>query len=138
MATFVFKDAYISIDSNDLSADSVSVTLDLSADAPEDTAMGDTFTSLVGGGIKTASITVEFNQDFAASGLDSIIYPLFNTGTAVAFEVRPTSDAVSTSNPKFTGSVLVTSYQPLGGSVGDKATASVTLPITGTVTRATS
>jgi len=138
MATFVFKDADVNLDSNDISAYTTSVTLDLSADAPEDTAMGDTFTSLVGGGIKSGTATIEFNQDFADNLLDEILWGIFNGGTAVTLTLKPTSAAVGTSNPSYSGSVILTSYSPLSGSVGDKATTSITCPTSGTITRATS
>lgn len=87
------------------------------------------------GGIKSAELAVEFLQDFAATELDSIMWPLL--GTVVPFEVRADQAAVGTSNPKYTGSILITGWSPLTGSVGDEATVSQGFPTSGAVTRAT-
>ena len=41
------------------------------------------------------------------------------------------------SNPKYTGSLIVTDWTPVAGAVGELLTASVTWPITGAITKAT-
>jgi len=135
VASFAFTDASVTINSVDLSDHVRSVTLNIEAEDLEDTAMGDTFRSRIGG-LKDWSIDIEFNQDFAASEVDATIFPLL--GTVVAVEVRPTSSSVSSTNPKFSGNVLVSEYNPLDGSVGDLATTSVSWPGAGALTRATS
>ncbi|MCH5677829.1 phage tail tube protein [Streptomyces gilvus] len=87
------------------------------------------------GGLKSGEIGCEFLQDFAATQLDAIMWPLL--GTVVPFEVRADQGAVSTSNPKYTGSILIKGWNPLTGSVGDEATVSVSFPTSGAVARAT-
>ena len=87
------------------------------------------------GGLRSGSLAVEFFQDYAASAIDSIIWPLL--GTVVAFEVRPTTAVVGTSNPKYTGSVLINKWGAVEGSVGDTATSSCDWPTSGAVVRAT-
>jgi hypothetical protein len=87
------------------------------------------------GGLKSAELGCEFLQDFAATKLDSIMWPLL--GTVVPFEVRADQAAVGTSNPKYTGSILINGWNPLTGSVGDEATVSLGFPTSGAVTRAT-
>ena len=135
MATFVFTDASVTINSVDLSDHVRSVTLDISAEEQDDTAMGATFRSRKGG-LKDGSISLEFNSDFAAAEIDATIFPIL--GTSVAFDIRATSSAVSATNPKYTGNCLVTQHVPVGNAVGDLATPSVTWPTTGTISRATS
>ena len=135
MATFVFTDAFVSINSVDLSDHVRSVILDLTSEEQDDTAMGANFRSRKGG-LKDGSISLEFNSDFAASEIDATIFPIL--ATSVAFEIRPTSSAASSTNPKYTGNCLVTQHVPFGNAVGDLATTSVTWPTTGTVSRATS
>lgn len=88
------------------------------------------------GGLKSAELSVEFLQDFAATKLDSIMWPLL--GTVVPFIVRADQAAVSTSNPNYSGSILINGWNPIEGSVGDEATVSVGFPTSGAVTRATS
>lgn len=87
------------------------------------------------GGLKSAELACEFLQDFAATQLDAIMWPLM--GTVVPFEIRADQGAVSTSNPKYTGSVLIKGWNPIEGSVGDEATVGVSFPTSGAVTRAT-
>lgn len=86
------------------------------------------------GGLKAGTLGVEFFQDYAASAIDSIIWPLL--GTVVAFELRPTQAAVGASNPKYTGSVLINKWSAVEGSVGDTAGASCDWPTSGAVVRA--
>lgn len=135
MASFAFTDASVTINSVDLSDHVRSVTLNIEAEDLEDTAMGDTFRSRIGG-LKDWSIDIEFNQDFAASEVDATIFPLL--GTVVEVIVVPTSSSVSATNPSYKGNVLVSEYNPLDGSVGDLATTSVSWPGAGALTRATS
>lgn len=134
MATTVLTDAYVSIGGNVISDHVTQVSLSYSAEALEETAMGDT-NRIKKAGLKDWSLTVELLQDFAASQIDSIFFPLI--GTNVAFEIRPTSAAVSTSNPKFTGTAVLVSYPILGNSVGDLATATLELAPASALTRAT-
>lgn len=135
MATFAFIDAYVTVNSVDLSDDVRQVTLTVSADELDDTAMGDTFRSRIGG-LKDWSVSLEFNSDFAASQVDATLWPLLGTTTTIA--IRPTSGSKSATNPEYTGSVLVSQVNPLGNGVGDLATVSVQWPGAGTLTRATS
>jgi hypothetical protein len=86
------------------------------------------------GGIKSGSLSMEFFQDVAAAQIDSVMWPLL--GNVVAFELRQTTSARSTSNPAYTGSCLVSGWG-LEGSVGDAAMVSVEFPTSGAITRAT-
>ncbi|MFD9706211.1 hypothetical protein [Lentzea sp. NPDC059081] len=98
-----------------------------------------TFASLgwveVKGGLKKGSLSAGFLQDVAAAAIDSIMWPLL--GTVVAFEVRLDNAVVGTSNPKYTGSVLIKKWTPISGNVGDVATVDVEYPTSGAITRAT-
>jgi hypothetical protein len=53
-------------------------------------------------------------------------------------QIKPTSGATSVSNPKYTFNALISEWQPLSGAVGELATASVTWPISGPITKAIS
>jgi hypothetical protein len=135
VARLVLNNAYVVLGaSSDISDHVASITLSTSYDIVETTAFGDTAKKRVAG-LADNSITLELHQDFAASSIESIIYPL--QGTAVAFEVRPVNTTVAATNPKYTGSALVTEWTPLNGSVGELATASVTWPISGAITKST-
>ena len=134
MAVFVATDYNIKINGQDYSANLTQAELSLEADDVETTAFGSTYRSRIGG-LKQGSLNLQFNQDFAAAGIDSVLFPLL--GTAATVVIKPTSTAVSATNPTYTFNALVTSYTPISGSVGDLATFSVTWPVAGTVTRAT-
>lgn len=133
MARLVLNNAYVLLGvSSDISDHVASITLSSSFDIVETTAFGDTAKKRVAG-LADNSLTLELHQDYAASSIESIIYPLL--GTAVAFEVRPVNTTVGAANPKYTGSALVTEWTPLNGSVGELATASITWPISGAITK---
>jgi hypothetical protein len=135
MATFMLNNASVTINSVDLSSYVTSITLSQSADSLEDTAMGDTSRSYIGG-LKSGTVDIEFNADFAASKTEATIFPLVGTSTAVV--VKPVDASVSATNPSFTFNAIVTSWDTLNGSVGEIATHSVSWPITGAITKATS
>lgn len=125
MATFTLTDAVVVINGVTLSDHATSVTLSIEADEQEDTAFGDTYRSRIGG-LKDFTLDIDWNQDFAAGELDATLFPLI--GTVVTFAVKATSAATSATNPQYSGSVLVTEYTPLDGSVGDLATLSTSWP----------
>ena len=137
MARLVLTDAYVVLASTDISQYVTSVTLSSTLDVVETTSMGSTSRTRVAG-LRDNQVVLEFNQDFASGALETLIYPSDATtkiGTAVAMEIRPTSAAVSATNPKYTFSALITEWQELSGSVGELATASVTWPISGAITK---
>ena len=135
MAEFVLSNAFLSVNSVDLSAYVTSITISQSADSVADTSMGDTARSYIGG-LTTGTLDISFNQDFAAAKTEATIYPLIGTTTTCV--VRPTAAAVGTTNPSCTATVLVTEWTSVEGSVGDLATATVSWPITGNLVKATS
>lgn len=135
MPKMVLLAQYVSLNAVDLSEYTRKCELAVEVEDKDVT----TYTSLgwkqVLGGLKSAELGIEFLQDFAATKLDSIIWPLL--GTVVPFEVRADQAAVGTGNPKYTGSVLINGWNPLEGSIGDEASVSVGYPTSGAVTRAT-
>lgn len=130
----VLTDASVVVNGVDLSDHVRSLTLQYNADAVDKTAMGDTTRNRTGG-LKDWSVSIEFNQDFAANEVDATLFPL--VGSTFTFTGKPTSAAVSATNPSFSGSALLESYQPINGSVGDLHTTSVSLVAAGDLTRAT-
>lgn len=135
MAKFVATDYEITIDGTDFSTSLAAVTLDVSVDEQETTAFGNSYRTRIGG-LKDASVTLDFHQDFASSGVDETLFAAL--GTDVAIVIKPTSETISATNPSYSFNALVTQTQPFASSVGDLATLSVTWPVNGAVTRATS
>jgi len=134
MAKFFAKDYKITVGTTVLSDDVASVTLDITADEVETTAFGSTYRSRIGG-LKDASVSLDFHQDFGAGSVDAILFPLL--GSTVAVKIAPTSGTITATNPQYEFTALCTQYQPFAGAVGDLATLSVTWPVSGEVTRAT-
>lgn len=135
MATFVMTDGFVSINSVDLSDHVKRVTLNYEAETQDNTHMSDN-TRLMQGGLKNWSMEVEFSQDFASGEVDATLFSLVGTTTTVI--ARPTSSSVSTTNPNFTGTALLTSYTPLSGTVGEQAPATASFVAAGDLSRATS
>ena len=128
MARIVLTNVAVTFGTTDLSTYVTSVTLGTTLDVVETTAFGNTARTRVAG-LADNSVSLEFNQDYAAGALESVIYPTI--GTAVSMTVRP----VAGSSPAYTFSALVSEWTPLNGAVGELATASVTWPISGTITK---
>ena len=135
MAAFSLTFPFLSLNASDVSSYVRSLTLDVAVEDVDTTASTSAAWKSGTAGLKSGSIQVEFNQDVAAGLLDSIMWPLL--ATTVAFEVRATGAVVGTSNPKWTGSCIITGWQPVAGAVGSAATISVTFPTTGIILRAT-
>jgi len=138
MAKFALTDASVVINSVDLSDHVQSVEIEYSADTVEVTAMSDAAHNYVPG-LLVQSINCTFLQNFAASKVDATLAPLIGAA-AFTVTVKPTSGAVSATNPSYSGSFILGDYQPIGGSVGGEATASATFMVGAAagVTRATS
>ena len=136
MARIVLTDAYIKLNNTDLSDHIASVEIAQSFDSIETTAFGDSGRTRTGG-LEDSSITLSFHQDFAAGEVDATIAPL--VGGTATFEIRAvgTATAVSATNPKWTGTLLITEWSPLNGAVGELSTADVTWPVSGQILRGT-
>lgn len=135
MANVVLTNAFVSLNSVNLSAFVRSVTLSYAAELQDDTAMGDSARSRIGG-LKDWSLQIEFFQDYAASAVDVTLFAL--VGSTFAVEVRHSAASASSTNPKYTGTGILESYQPVGGAVGENLMAPVVVQGVGSLTRATS
>lgn len=136
MAKMVLLASYLAINSVDVSSNTSKIELTVDVDEKETTTFGSLGWKEVLGGIKSGSLAVTWKQDIADNELDEDMWLLL--GTVVTYEVRLSNAAVGVSNPKYTGSLLVKSWSPINGSVGDVAEVSVTWPTSGAVTRGTS
>jgi len=135
MAIFVATDFSVSINgSTALASYLTQVELKTSANDITTTSFGSAWVTRVAG-LKEGSLTLNFNQDYAAATVDATLWPLLGTQATVV--IKPTSSAVGTANPAYTAICLVTDLTPVSGQIGDLATFSVTWPTSGTVTRAT-
>jgi len=134
MARLVLTNAFISVGGVDLSDLVASVTLNSTFDVVETTAFSSTAAKTRLAGLADNSIALEFHQDYATSEVEQTIYPLL--GTAAAVIVKPNGSTTSAFNPSYTCSAVISEWTPLNGTVGELATASVTWPVTGAITKA--
>ena len=135
MAQQVFLTPQIVIGGVDLTNRIDSVTLEISAAAIETTTFGQSAKTYVAG-LYDNKFTAEFQQDFASAEVDATIAPLIG-GTAAVVMFPQLLGFTSATNPAYTFTVLVDSWKPLDGKVGDLLKSSITWPITGQYTRHT-
>jgi len=134
VAKFAATDFDITIGGTDFSDSLAAVTLDISREQLEITAFGDSARRYIGG-LQDSSVTLSFHQDFASGSVDETIFS--NLGGTVAIVIKPTSSAVSSSNPSYTFNALVVQSVPFSSNVGDLATQDLTFPVDGAITRGT-
>jgi hypothetical protein len=136
MAKLVAKDNKITVNGVDFSPNLAAVSFDISADEVETTAFGNHYRQRISG-LKDASVSLDWHQDFGATAVDATLFPLLGSEATVV--VTPTSGTVSSTNPAYSAVFLVTEYQSFASSVGDLMTFSTSWPLAaGTVTRLTS
>lgn len=138
MARIVLTNVAVTVGGVDLSDHIASVSLSSTYDVIETTAFA-------GGNVPQAakdrvaglvdnSVTFEFHQDFAATSVEQTIYPLL--GTTAAVTVTPVDGSpIAATNPQYQFDALISEWTPLNGAVGELATASVTWPISGPITK---
>jgi hypothetical protein len=134
MARIVLTNAYVLFGSTDISDHVSSISLSSSYDLVETTAFGQTAKTRVAGLVDN-SVTLELHQDYATSSIEQTIYPTL--GTSVTIAVKPVNGTTTTINPQYSFSAVVSEWTPLNGAVGELASASVSWPISGVITKTT-
>ena len=137
MPRIVLTDVSVTVNAIDLSQFLTSVTLTTSVDVVETTGMSTAGAKTRLPGLKDNSVTLEFNQDFAAAGPEISINAVGSSlvGTVVPIVIKPASGAVSATNPSYAFSAVCSEWQPVQGSVGELSTISSSWPITGAITK---
>jgi len=135
MAKFILRDASVTVNAIDLSDHVESVEISISQDDVDITAMGATAKQHARG-LRDDKITINFFQDFDASKVEATLYPLL-TSDGFSVVVKPTSGAVSSTNPSYTATCLLLEYSPLAGSIGDASKTQVTFQATNAIVKAT-
>ena len=134
---FVLRNCYVQLGGTDISTLTREVSVELSADDVDVTAMG------AGGkthlaGLRDDKITITAYSDFTAGKIDAICRPVFYSAGTITCWVGATGSTASTTNPLFGGTFVLLTYTPIGGAVGDAAMTPVELvPYAGTISAAT-
>ena len=134
MAKLVLTNPRVILDGFDISDHCTSVGFGTVYDLVEVTQMGDIAKKMVAG-LEENTLSLELQQDFGVSQLESVIYP--NRGLRVNCTVRPVNAPVSATNPQYSFQVLISEWSPLSASVGTLATTTVNWPIYGEITKTT-
>jgi hypothetical protein len=131
----VLKTTHLTLAGVDVSDWCSKIELTCEVDEKDVTTFGSAGWMEVLGGIAKGQLAVTFKNDYVDDQLDEDLFALF--GTVTTFATRPTSSAVGTGNPSYSGSVLIKELKPIAGAVGDVAEQDVTWPTSGAVSRAT-
>ena len=138
MAKFVGKNLRVKVGSTELTSNIASVEVTETVDEIDTTAFGQAARSRVGG-LKDASVTLSFHQDYGSSSVADTLASLFG-GTSTVSILAGTSTTQGTAAataPLYTVPVLCSQQTPVNGQVGDLTTFDVTWPAVGEITKST-
>lgn len=135
MAKYVVTGSYVTLNGSDISDSCARAELVINAAEVETTDFGSNGWTEIIGGLKSGSVTLDFHSDFGSGAISNLLQDL--VGTIGTVTINPTGTAVSATNPTYTAPVMISSFTPVSGAVGDLATFSVTFPTSGAVTYAT-
>lgn len=134
MAIFMGNKVSVVVGSTTISDHVSTVSLAREIDQVEITAMNDNFANVIGG-VERSVLNLEVFNDFAAASVNSLFEDAL--GTKLNIKLIPVSGTVSSTNPSYTMSCLVSSWTPINGAVDAVASVSVSLPVTA-LTKSTS
>jgi hypothetical protein len=136
LAKFIATGTKVTLNGNDLSSSCARAELVINAAEVTTTDFGSNGWTEVIGGLKSGQVSLDFHADYGTGAVSRIFQPLVGTiGTVTVIAANGT--AASQSTPAYTATVLINSFTPVSGAVGDLSTFSVTFPTTGEVTYAT-
>jgi len=138
MAISVLTDVSVTFNSVDLSDHVRSVTVSMSSEDVDITAMGGDSRAHAPG-LRDDRVEIEFLQDYASSKVDQTLYAYVGNATGATLLVKPVNTTVSTTNPSYSMTAIMLDYQPIAGTIGEANTTTVTfLPAAGSsITRGT-
>ena len=121
------------VPSIDISQYVSAITLTQIVDELEVTSMGDSNHRVVGG-LQSATLQIDFFNDWAAAAVMTTLNAAFATTLAVSM-ITVKGTAVSATNPSYQFSIFVNNLTPVGsGGVGDEAASSISFTVNTTVT----
>ena len=136
MAKFIATGTKVTLNGSDISSSCARAELVINAAEVTTTDFGSAGWTEVIGGLKSGQVSLDFHSDFGAGAVSALFQNLVGTiGTVVLIAANGT--AASATTPAYTATVLVNSFTPIAGAVGDLSTFSVTFPTTGAVSYAT-
>ena len=131
MAKLVLTNANITINATDVSSSVASVQIETAVDEVETTSFGPGNGKTRVGGLLDTTLSLSMHNDYSA--IEGLVYPLIGSTTTVV--VKPNGTAVSSTNPSYSMTILVTGWSAVNGAVGELNTVDVSWPVSGTVTK---
>ena len=119
MAKTILKDVSVVINSVTLADHANAVGMEDSAEEIDFTSFSAAGYKEYGQGLKDATFTVTLFQDFAAGSVHATLQPLYASGATFPLVLKPTTAAVSATNPSVTMTARLYSYAGIDGSVGE-------------------
>jgi hypothetical protein len=134
MAIFMGNQVAVIVGTTTISTFVSSVTLNREVEAVEITSMTNTSRNYIGG-LEASSLSLELFNDFAAASVNSLFEDAL--GTKLNIKLIPVTGTVTATNPSYTMSCFIGSWQPIQATPDSPSTASVTFPVTA-LTKSTS
>lgn len=134
MAIFMGNQVAVIVGTTTISTFVSSVALNREVDAVEITSMTNTSRNYIGG-LEASSLSLELFNDFAAASVNSLFEDAL--GTKLAIKLIPVTGTVTATNPSYSMSCFIGSWQPISATPDSPSTASVTFPVTA-LTKSTS
>lgn len=132
MGKFVVTGTQVTLNGVNISSSCARAELVINAAEVDVTDFGSAgFTELIGG-LKSGQVSLDFHSDFAVGAVSTLFQPLVGEIADITL-IAANGTAASTLTPLISVSVLVNSFTPVSGAVGDLSTFSVTFPTTGPV-----
>ena len=136
MAKYVVTGNNVSFDGVDISASVTRAELAISSTEVDVTDFASGGWTEVVGGLKSGSISIDFQQDFGTGGIgETLTEDLVGTIKEVII-IAGNGSVASATTPSYTASCLISSVTPVSGAVGDLSTYSVTWATTGPIVKA--
>jgi hypothetical protein len=134
MAIFMGNQVAVIVGTTTISTFVSSVALNREVEAVEITSMTNTSRNYIGG-LEASSLSLELFNDFAAASVNSLFEDAL--GTKLNIKLIPVTGTVTATNPSYSMSCYIGSWQPISATPDSPSTASVTFPVTA-LTKATS
>lgn len=136
MGKFIATGTKVTLNGTDISSSCARAELVINAAEVDVTDFGSSGWTEVIGGLKSGQVSLDFHSDFGVGAVSTLFQPLVGTIGTVTI-VAANGTVASATTPLYTATVLVNSFSPISGAVGDLSTFSLTLPTTGAVSYAT-
>ena len=126
MSKFLLKDVKVMVGTTDLSLHAFNVDTPGTREQVDVSGFSTVGTREYLPGLADESIVIQFENDFAASSVHSVLEPLYRLGTTTLVYVVPTSAAVSATNPAFGGQGVLFDYNGLSGALNARSETTAT------------